>query len=292
MESVLFWKFSENPKFLQLFFGDSLMGHANRELTQKLSQFPGKWIPQSRKTLKIFFKISGFWSFSRLIFATWLQVEALVLSLHRRFRDSLAGKPSNHEKDLDKIFKILFKGFWWLILTTCSRVNWVAKIVCFAQIGLNLRQFSKNFQFSLISRAHTLYCLPLPLPKPQFSSSIFKNRYEFSLIFNVFQDSSPSFLGFCIYVEIWKYGCWIWFCWYFGSLIYKFCWYNAYSTCFTCLFFIFMHYTMFCVVLCISCFFNFETSNDYMFLHFSLGAHFCIWCARAHTHTHTYSLTC
>ena len=186
MESVLFWKFSENPKFLQLFFGDSLMGHANRELTQKLSQFPGKWIPQSRKTLKIFFKIYGFWSFSRLIFATWLQVEALVLSLHRRFRDSLAGKPSNHEKDLDKIFKILFKGFWWLILTTCSRVNWVVKIVCFAQIGLNLRQFSKTFQFSLISRAHTLYCLPLPLPKPPFSSSIFKNRYEFSLIFNVF----------------------------------------------------------------------------------------------------------
>ena len=35
------------------------------------------------------------------------------------------------------------------------------------------------------------------------------------------------------------------------SLIYDFCWfcwYNAYSTCFSCLCFIFMHCTKFCVV--------------------------------------------
>ena len=102
---------------------------------------------------------------------------------------------------------------------------------------------------------------------------------SFSLIFNIFQVSNPSFLGFCVYVEIWKYGCWIWFCW--------FC-YNACYTYFTCLFFILMHRTMLCVVLCISCFFDFETSNDYMFLHFSLGAHFCIWCAHTHTHTHIF----
>ena len=37
------------------------------------------------------------------------------------------------------------------------------------------------------------------------------------------------------------------------SMIYGFCWYNAYSTCFTCLFFILMHCTMHCVVLSIPC---------------------------------------
>ena len=48
-------------------------------------------------------------------------------------------------------------------------------------------------------------------------SSIFKKRYGFSLIFNLFQVSRPSFLGFCVYVEICKYGCWIWFCWCFDE---------------------------------------------------------------------------
>ena len=127
--------------------------------------------------------------------------------------------------------------------------------MCFAQIGLNLRQFSKTFHFSLTSRAHTLSCLPLSLlkpplslTKPPFSSSILhqssRKRYEFSLIFNVFQVSSPSFLGFCVYVEIWKYD----FVDVLMSTIYGFCWYNAYFTCFTCLFFILMHCTMLCVV--------------------------------------------
>ena len=37
------------------------------------------------------------------------------------------------------------------------------------------------------------------------------------------------------------------------SMIYGFCWCNAYSTCFTCLFFILMNCTMCCVLLCIPC---------------------------------------
>ena len=70
-------------------------------------------------------------------------------------------------------------------------VSWVAKITCFAQIGLSLKQFSKTFQFFLASCSHTLSCPPLPLPKPslsltkpQFSSSIFKKWNEF---FSYFQ---------------------------------------------------------------------------------------------------------
>ena len=79
-------------------------------------------------------------------------------------------------------------------------------------------------------------------------SSIFKKMYELSLIFTLFQVSSPSFLGFSLI----KYGVFD----VLLSMIYVFCWfyyYNVYSTCFTCLFFIFMHCTMFCVVLCIPC---------------------------------------
>ena len=74
-------------------------------------------------------------------------------------------------------------------------------------------------------------------------SSIFKKRYGSSLIFNVFQVSSPSFLGFCVYVEIWKYG----FVDVLMSMIYGFswfCWYNAYSTCLTCI------SSFLCIVLC------------------------------------------
>ena len=60
-------------------------------------------------------------------------------------------------------------GFWRLDLATCSRLIPVAKNACFAQIGLNTRQFSKNFQFSLASCAVSLSFPPIPLLKPPFS---------------------------------------------------------------------------------------------------------------------------
>ena len=123
--------------------------------------------PNHEKQLEIF---SNFWVL--VIFVTWSWVEAPVASLHRRFRNSLTSGSPSREKGLNKIFKKNFKGFWQLVLATCLQVNWVTKIACFARIGLNLRQFSKTFQFFLASRAHTLSCPPLPLPKPPFSSSI------------------------------------------------------------------------------------------------------------------------
>ena len=149
-------------------------------------------------------------------------MEALVASLLRMVRDSLrdlltSGLPSR-EKHLDNFFKICVTGFWRLDMATCSQLIPVAKNACFAQIGLYSRQFSKTFQFFLASRACSLSYPPLPLPKPPFSltkppisSSIFKKRYEFSLILKVFHVSSPRFLGFCVYVKIWKYNYWIWF---------------------------------------------------------------------------------
>ena len=129
------------------------------------------------------------------------------------------------------------------------------------------------------------------------------------LLFSIyFKFLTLVFLDF-VYVEIWKYGCWIWFCW--------FC-YNACSTYFTCLFFILMHWTMLCVVcayhvhdkmslryFCVSLwiplgtkmvgiimFLDFETSNDFiLFFYFflTLPALVCtllhMMRARAHTHT-------
>ena len=109
-----FEKFQKIQKFYNSIFGDSLAGHASRKLTQKLLQLPSEWVPQSRKTLRKFFKISGFWSFLRLNFVTISRVEAPVVSLHRSFRDSLENGSPSREKDLVKIFKILYKGFWRL----------------------------------------------------------------------------------------------------------------------------------------------------------------------------------
>ena len=51
--------------------------------------------------------------------------------------------------------------FWWLALATCSRLDSVAKIACFAQIGqfLNVFSFPSNFcDYSLSSLFH-------PFPK-------------------------------------------------------------------------------------------------------------------------------
>ena len=210
-------------------------------------------------------------AFSRFNLATCSQVEAPVASLHRMIRDSLrnllVSGLLNHEKHLDKFFKNFVKRFWLLILATCSQLILVGKITCFTQIELNPRQFSKTFQFSLTSRPHTLSCPPLPLPKPPFSlaklpfsSSILyqfsRKGTHFLLFSKYFKFLALVFLDF-VFMMRYKnmmivYG----FVDVLLSLIYGFCWfckYNAYSTCCTCLCFIFMHCFMFCVVLCISC---------------------------------------
>ena len=56
-------------------------------------------------------------------------------------RDSLMGRTSSRKKHLDKFFKI----FVLSVLETCLRLDLVAKIACFAQIG----QFLNVFSFSL-----------------------------------------------------------------------------------------------------------------------------------------------
>ena len=53
-------------------------------------------------------------------------------------------------------------------------------------------------------------------------SPIFKKMYGFSLILKVFHVSSLRFLGFCVFVEIWKYDVRIWFIDVLLSLMYEF----------------------------------------------------------------------
>ena len=69
------------------------------------------------------------------------------MSLYRSFRDSLVGGSPSRKKDLVKIFKILYKGFWRLGQATCSRVIGVTENTCFANVGLKIKQFFKTFHF-------------------------------------------------------------------------------------------------------------------------------------------------
>ena len=118
-----------------------------------------------------------------------------------------------------------------------------------------MKRFSKNFQFSLASRAHTFSCPSLPLPKPPFSSSILhqssRKCLSFLLFSMYFKFLALVFLDFVymlrygnvvveyVFVDVLKsliHG----FCW--------FCWYNAYSTCLhVCFSFL---YSVLCFVLC------------------------------------------
>ena len=146
----LFWKFSKfqilcNSILATYSRGSIQSRDPNWELTQKLSWFSGELSPQSWKRLKKFSNFVGF-----RIFATHLttgsQVEALITSLlkmlHNSHHDLLASGPSSRKKQLEKFFKFCHIGFWRLDLVTCSQLILVAKNTCFAQIGLNPRQFS------------------------------------------------------------------------------------------------------------------------------------------------------
>ena len=112
----LFWKMSKISKNVQPSFGDlphgSSQSHAPvASLYRRFLWLTGGSRSQSRKRLRKFFKIFGFWSFSWLIFATCSRVKAPVASLHKSFRDSLVGESPSREKELDKVFKISYKGF-------------------------------------------------------------------------------------------------------------------------------------------------------------------------------------
>ena len=106
--------FTKIQNFSILLFGNSLASREfskpSHKVTQKRSQLYGKWDFQSWKTLRKFFKNLGFSFFGDSF--SWLLCK--FVSSSRGVRDSLASRNPSHEKDLEKFFKILFKGFWRL----------------------------------------------------------------------------------------------------------------------------------------------------------------------------------
>ena len=137
--------------------------------------------------------------------------------------DSLVNGPSNRKKNFNKFLKFCHTHFWQLELATCSRLNLVMKIACFAQWGLFSEQFSKTFHFSLT------YCDCSVSPSSKLtvfthktsiffviSSPIFEKRYEFCHFLYVFFVSTPWFLGFWVLLSFEKYDIRIWW---FGYIL-------------------------------------------------------------------------
>ena len=166
-------------------------------------------------------------------------MEAPIVSLHRRIHDSLhdllASGPSNHEKHLDKFFKVLLRdfgdSFGDSLISQTSPENHV-----FCTNRVKSKKIFKNFYVFPHITCILIVLSASPSPKTFIfthktsiffinPSSIFKNRYGFSLIFNLFRVSYPSFIGFCVTLRyenmVVEYG----FVDVLMSLIYGFCWF-------------------------------------------------------------------
>ena len=121
---------------------------------------------QSRKRLRIFFKNLGFHVIRD---SCWRLVRGWKVQswrVHKDFcgsdRDSLASGTSSHEKHLENFSKFFFQVFWRLALATCTRLDSVVKIACFAYLGLFSKSFSNTFHFSLMHCYHCSYLHFLP----------------------------------------------------------------------------------------------------------------------------------
>ena len=121
---------------------------------------------QSRKILRIFFKILGLYvsrgSIWRLVRGWKVQLQGVHRDFRGSPRDFLASRLSSGEKHLEKFSNFWFLGFSRLVLMTCTRLGSVAKIVCFAYWGLFSRSFSKSFHLSLMHYYHCSYLHLLP----------------------------------------------------------------------------------------------------------------------------------
>ena len=153
-------------------------------------------------------------------------MEAPVVSLLRMICDFLTSGLLSREKHLRQIFQKFCQGILAthvgnLLATHSSRENHV-----FCTNKFKSMTVFKNFSvFPHITPTHFVLSAS-PSSKTSIfshktsiffinSSSIFKKMFGFSIISKVFHVSIPRFLGFCVYVEIWKYDDWIWFCWCF-----------------------------------------------------------------------------
>ena len=139
-------------------------------------------------------KFAGhFWQLVR----EWkVQSRGLLKDFRNSARDSLAGRPSSHEKHLENFSKFCLWVFWRLDLATCWRLTSVAKIACSAK-WTHFQQFSqKGFLICLtctlcllIFWSYFHLCIITVIIFKFFQQlvtmpSIFKERYGFcSLLF-------------------------------------------------------------------------------------------------------------
>ena len=94
-------------------------------------------------------------------------------------RDSLVGRTSNREKHLDKFFKI----FVLTVLVTCSQLDSVEKIACFAQIGQFLNVFSFPSNISDCSLSSPFQTHRVTLKEPTFLHHFNLNLQEKGMVF-------------------------------------------------------------------------------------------------------------
>ena len=220
--------FKKSKKFYNSIFGNSLGSHASRKalnasLLRSSRNSLASESPSHENNLENFSKFLGFCHFRDLVASgssnheltqkvSQLSRESICLSrkwLRQNFQNSIHGILATHFADLlvgqlsheNRVFctnkvksQIVFKNFSVFPCTTCTH------LVLFS---------SPSSKTSIVTHKTFIFFIN--------PSSIFKKMYAFSLIFNVYQVSNPSFLGFCVYVEIWRYGCWIWFCWCFAE---------------------------------------------------------------------------
>ena len=153
----------------------------------------GRSLPQSRNILRIFFKILVFNvsrdSVWRLVrewkVQSWGDLEIFMAYLATPSQVELL-VAKNTQINFSKFFSWVF---WRLALATCSRLDSVAKIACFAQIG----QFLNFFSFSLKLLWLFIVCLTWNTLKltmslsnklpflHHFNSKSSRKRYGFSL---------------------------------------------------------------------------------------------------------------
>ena len=122
--------------------------------------------------------------------ATCSRVEAQVTSLHKRIRDFLCdlltSGPSSREKHFRQNFQNFVQGilathFGDFLASQSSRENCM-----FCTNRVKSKTIFKKILVSLISRAPLLSCLPLPLPKPPFSSLILHQSSRKGIGFHLF----------------------------------------------------------------------------------------------------------
>ena len=94
-------------------------------------------------------------------------------------RDSLAGRNSNQEKHLHKFFKI----FVLTVLVTCSQLDLVEKIACFAQICQFLNVFSFPSNISDCSLSSPFQTHRVTLKEPTFLHHFSLNLLEKGMVF-------------------------------------------------------------------------------------------------------------